>query len=256
MKKIFTLSFTLIITILSFSQNKAAELYNLGNTNFKLGKYDEAILNFTELIALTDKPLIKKTGFINRGLSYDKINKYDLAISDFTIAIELDSTDLASFTDRGLSNMHANNLKKAKEDFNYVIAENTNHKMSEAALYWSARINSHEGNYKEVITNCDDYLKINASDPEIYFIRGTANDMLFNSKEAILDYDSAIAISSDYYQALANRGVAKINLLRKNGKIKLSEEEKKSACEDLNRAKELGDDSVDDLIYVHCNSKK
>ena len=29
----------------------------------------------------------------------------------------------------------------------------------------------------------------------------------------------------------------------------------KEACADLKRAKQLGDDTVDDMIFIHCTSK-
>ena len=115
-KYFFTL-FTVLVSLLSFSQNnKATELYITGNSNFKAGKFREAITNYTKLMELVDENTVKKTCYINRGLSRDRIKEYDLAISDFTEAIKLDSTDMASFIDRGLSKMHAGYLEKAKED--------------------------------------------------------------------------------------------------------------------------------------------
>ncbi|RZV57745.1 MAG: tetratricopeptide repeat protein, partial [Flavobacteriaceae bacterium] len=104
-----------------------------------------------------------------------------------------------------------------------------------------------------VINNCDRYFAINAKDPELYFIRGTANDMLGNFEQSIKDYDKAIEIIPNYVQATANRGTAKINLLTGNGNLQPSKRETKSACKDLKKAKELGDNAVDDLIYVYCD---
>uniref|UniRef100_UPI00404A1306 tetratricopeptide repeat protein n=1 Tax=Flavobacterium sp. TaxID=239 RepID=UPI00404A1306 len=239
-----------------FSQNKATELYISGNSNFKSGNFQEAISNYTELMEMMDEKSVRKTCFINRGLSYDRIKKYDLAITDFTEAIKLDSTDMASFIDRGLSLMHDGQLEKAKEDYNYVVVKNNNNGMMEAALYWLARINYAQGNFEEVIKNCDRYFTINAKDPELHFIRGTANDMLQNFEQSIIDYSKAIELNPNYVESFANRGTAKINLLTGNGNIQPSKKETKSACEDLEKAKELGDKSVDDLIYVYCDKKE
>jgi len=185
----------------------------------------------------------------------DLAKKYDLAISDFTEAIKLDSTDMASFIDRGLSLMHAGNLEKAKQDYNYVVYKNNNNRMMVAALYWLARINYSQGKFKEVIENCNRYFIIDAKDPELYFIRGTANDMLRNFEQSIIDYSKAIELNPNYVESIANRGTAKINLLTGNGNLQQSKKETKSACKDLKKAKELGDNAVDDLIYVYCNRK-
>jgi len=127
--------------------------------------------------------------------------------------------------------------------------------MMEAALYWLARIHYSQGKFKEVLKNCDRYFTINAKDPELYFIRGTANDMLGNYKQSIKDYGNAIKIKPNYFQALANRGTAKINLLTGNGNFQPSKKETKSACKDLKKAKELGDNAVDDLIFIYCDRK-
>ncbi|MBT8267156.1 MAG: tetratricopeptide repeat protein [Flavobacteriaceae bacterium] len=253
MKQTVILLIGILVSTTTFSQNKANELYTSGNANFNSGNFEEAISDYTELMELVNQKTVRKTCFINRGLSYDRIKKYDLAISDFTEAIKLDSTDMASFIDRGLSLMHAGQLEKAKEDYKYVVVKNNNNGMMEAALYWLARINYSQGNFKDVINNCDRYFAINAKDPELYFIRGTANDMLGNFEQSIKDYDKAIEIIPNYVQATANRGTAKINLLTGNGNLQPSKRETKSACKDLKKAKELGDNAVDDLIYVYCD---
>lgn len=143
----------------SISQNKATELYTSGNSNFKSVNFQEAISNYTELMEMADENTVRKTCFINRALSYDRIKKYDLAISDFTEAIKLDSADMASFIDRGLSEMHAGDLEKAKEDFNYVVVKNNNNRMMETSFYWLARINYSQGKFEDVIKNCDRYLQ-------------------------------------------------------------------------------------------------
>jgi len=256
MKKVNQIKLTVIFLLLAISvnaQNDPIALYKEGNSNFQSGNFEKAIANYTELMKIVDTKTVQKTCYINRGLSYDRLQKYDLAIADFTEAIKLDSTDMASFIDRGLSKMHAGDIEKAKEDYNYVVTNNSNPKMMQSALYWLARIHYAQGKFKEAIQNCDQYFVINSKDPELYFIRGTVNDMLRNFKQSIKDYSKAIEIKSNYFQAYANRGTAKMNLLTGNGNLQPSKKETKSACKDLKKAKELGDNSVDDLIFIYCD---
>ncbi|MDC8003904.1 hypothetical protein POV27_07560 [Aureisphaera galaxeae] len=245
----------LLLSVAAMSQTNPQELYEAGNLNFKSGNFEKAIENYTELMNMVDEKSVQKTCYINRGLSYDRMKLYDLAITDFTEAIKLDSTDMASFIDRGLSRMHAGYLDKAKQDYNYVVYKNNDKRMLEAALYWLARIHYAEGAFEKVIQNCDQYFRINPNDPELYFIRGTANDMLRNFQQSISDYDKAIEIKPNYVQAIANRGTAKINLLTGSGNLQPTKKETKDACRDLKKAKEFGDSSVDDLIFVYCDRK-
>lgn len=245
-----------LITILAVGQSNPMDLYHTGNSNFKSGNFEKAVENYTELMEIMKEPIVQKTCYINRGLSYDRLKKYDLAIADFTIAIKMDSTDMASFIDRGLSNMHAGNFEKAMVDFNHVIRLKTNQRMTENAIYWKAQIHYSQQKFEETIADCDHYFLVNPNDPELYFIRGSANGMLRNFKESIKDYDKAIELNQNYIQAIANRGTTKINLLTLNGNLQPSKKETRSACKDLKRAKELGDNSVDDLIYVYCDKKR
>jgi hypothetical protein len=76
-----------------------------------------------------------------------------------------------------------------------------------------------------------------------------------DSPGSIKDYDLAILYSPEYKEAYANRGVAKINLLRLKGDIILTKKQTTDACQDLKKAKQLGDNSVDDMLYIHCDGK-
>mgnify|MGYP003423176158 FL=1 len=49
--------------------------------------------------------------------------------------------------------------------------------------------------------------------------------------------------------------MAKINLLSKKGNAIPAKKQTIDACADLKRAKQLGDDTVDDMIFIHCTSK-
>lgn len=246
----------LLCTTFAFAQNKLTELYKTGNAHFNAGNFEKAIENYTDLMKLVEgEPTLEKKCYINRGLSYDRLQKYDLAITDFTEAIKLDSTDMASFIDRGLSKMHAGYLEKAKEDYQYVITKNDNVAMTETALYWLARIHYSETKYKKAIKNCDDYIKINSKDSEVYFMRGTANDMLQAYEESIKDYTKVIELQPTIKEAYANRGTAKINMLTTRGTLTPTKKQTKDACKDLRKAFKLGDAAVEDLIFVYCGGK-
>ena len=79
--------------------------------------------------------------------------------------------------------------------------------------------------------------------------------MLMDAAGSIYDYTRAIHYKPNYMEAYANRGVAKINLLSKKGNTIPAKKQTIDACADLKRAKQLGDDTVDDMIFIHCTSK-
>ncbi|SMP00870.1 Tetratricopeptide repeat-containing protein [Muriicola jejuensis] len=229
-------------------------LYQQGNSYYNANKFEKAIPLYTRFIEATDEPRIIKRGLINRGLTYSKMKEYDKAIADFTEAIRIDSTDMASFVDRGLAFFQAQRYEEATLDFKYVMAKGSDKKMSENSLYWLALINYQQGNPESTIAFCDQFLNSNPSDAEVIFLRASAYSLTDNLELAINDYSRIIKDYPKAYQAYANRGVAKINLLTSKGNLTPSRKETKSACEDLRKAKELGDNSVDDMLYIYCET--
>lgn len=109
---------------------------------------------------------------------------------------------------------------------------------------------------KEAIKLYTKAIKINPTVDQVYFNRGTQYGNTFDFENAILDYNKSIELNPDYKEAYANRGNAKINTYTSKGNIKPTPEQTKSACEDFHKAKELGDNSVDDMIFVYCKEKE
>lgn len=119
-----------------------------------------------------------------------------------------------------------------------------------------AKIN--QGKFEDAIKLLNKAVEVNPTVADAYFNRGYCKASLMKFKEAILDYDKTIELSPNKFQAYGNRGNAKINMLTANGNTKPTSEETQSACEDLNKAKQLGDTSIstNDLIFIYCNGKK
>ncbi len=118
-----------------------------------------------------------------------------------------------------------------------------------------------KGEFKEAIEVYDRAVLSNPTVSKVYYNRGACKSNSLDFEGAIKDYDTALEINPEYKEAYRNRGIAKINLLKaakSNPKDKLTAEESKSACEDFNKASQLGDKSVDneDMLYLYCKKKK
>jgi tetratricopeptide (TPR) repeat protein len=195
---------------------------------------------------------VKKFSFIYRGLAKNGLNDFQGAVADFTKAIDTDPNDLGTYIDRGQAEIYANDFAAAIKDFEFVLSNDSVGRHGQNALYYMAKISRHENEFALSITYYDRLLALTPNDAELYFERGASKDMIMDSQGSIKDYDKAIELKPDYMEAYANRGVAKINLLRKKGPITLTKEQTNDPCADLKRAKQLGDNAVDDMIFVHC----
>ncbi len=256
MKRIISLIIIVLTISLTYGQEglvNLEDIFQKAVSQHKSGNYLDAIENYSKLLEFDIDKEIKRQVLIKRGLAYNGDKNYDYAIIDFTESIKLDSTDMASFIDRGLAYYNKRELDSAEIDFNYVREKNENIRMYENATYWLTKIEFNRKDYKKAIEYCDELIKNNKNDAEFYFLRGTAYSNSLKYKKAINDYDEALKINPNYVQSLTNRGVAKINLLTTNGNLKPKKKETKSACEDLQKAYELGDTlNTEDLIFIYC----
>jgi len=107
---------------------------------------------------------------------------------------------------------------------------------------------------KEAIELYDKAIELNPTVAYVYFVRGTAYSNTFDYNKAIEDYNKALSINSEYKEVYVNRANAKINQYTSKGNLDPTPEQTQSACEDLHKAKELGENSIttEDLIYLYC----
>jgi tetratricopeptide (TPR) repeat protein len=217
--------------------------------------YKKAVETFSDVLKKATDDKLKKFCYIYRAFSYNGLGDYKNSIPDLDKAIDLDPTDLASYTDRGKTKGYSDDLDGAKKDFVFILTKDSISEQGQAALYYLAKIEYQQGKFDESIKYYDKIISLTPNDPELYFNRGAAKGMLMNSEGSIKDYDKAIELKPDYMEAYANRGVAKINLLTTKGNIQPTKEQTSDGCADLKKAKQLGDKSVDDMIFIYCNKK-
>lgn len=218
-------------------------------------KYQNSAELFTEILDKATDDRLLKYSYLYRAFSYSGLGEYEKAIADLDKAIELDPTDLASYTDRGKVKIKLNDLQSAKNDFEFILTIDSIGEQGEAALYYLGDIAYQLGQYEESITYYDKLIILAPKDYEAFFNRAVDKGLIMDFEGAILDYSHAIKIKPDYSEAYANRGVVKINMLTAKGNIHPTLEQTEDGCTDLLKAKKMGDQTVEDLILIYCNKK-
>lgn len=253
-KFIITIIIGLTVQI-SYGQVELKNDFDNAKGLLKSENYRKAVDAFSNILKKATDDKLKKFCFIYRAFSYNGLNDFKNAISDLDKAIELDPDDLASYTDRGKTKAYVKDLDGAKKDFLFLLTKDSTGGQAEAAFYYLGKIAYSEGLFEQSIKYYDKLIVLAPKDSEAYFNRASAKGMLMDVAGSIKDYDEAIEINPDYMEAYANRGVAKINILTSKGNIQPTKEQTSDGCADLKKAKQLGDKSVDDLIFIYCEKK-
>ena len=257
MPKFFLSALIFFICSMGYGQADQEKVFDNAVGFYKKGMYEEAVKTFSEIIPKAKDTKLKKFCYIYRALSRNQLGDFKNSIADLNIAIAIDPNDLATYIDRGEAEGYAENIDAAEKDFKYVLSKDSTSRLGQGALYYLGLIAYQKHQIKEAIQFYNKLIKLKPDDAEAYFNRGAAKGMLIpmDVESSIRDYDMAIKLKPDYVQAYANRGVAKINLLTTKGTPQPTKEQTTDACIDLKKAKEMGDTTVDDMIYAYCDKK-
>lgn len=237
-------------------QEEAQKAFSEGVRFLKAEKFVEAERNFSIAISKGQTKDGLKMSYIYKAFALNGQSKFDSAIACFDKAIEIDSLDPASYTDRAKIFSYKKEYNKAINDFNKVLELDSVGKQAEASYYYLGRIKMLQGKNEEAIKYFDKLLELVPTDAEGYFLRGTAKSNIMDIDGSIKDFDLAIKFNANYMEAYANRGVQKINKIPVNEKIGKIIDCLKDPCSDLLKAKKMGDRSVDDMIFLYCKKCK
>ncbi len=246
----------LLTTTFVKGQEEAQKAFSEGVRLLKAEKFADAERNFSLAISKGETKNGLKMSYIYKAFALNGQNKYDDAISCFDKAIEMDSLDPATYTDRAKTFSYKKDYNKAINDFNKVLEFDTTAKQAETAYYYLGRIKMLQGKNEEAIKYFDKLLMLVPTDAEGYFLRGTAKSNIRDIDGSIKDFDLAIKYNANYMEAYANRGVQKINKIPVIEKIGKNIDCFEDPCSDLLKAQKLGDRSVNDMIYLYCKKCK
>ncbi|RYD81773.1 MAG: tetratricopeptide repeat protein, partial [Sphingobacteriales bacterium] len=132
--------------------------------------------------------------------------------------------------------------------------------------------------YKGAIDDYDKAIKADKNNKDAYFNRGSCKLALKDFKFATADFSKTIELDPNYIKAYYSRATVSIsqekyvdalpdldkvitlnpampNALTLRGQIRAQTGNKKGACEDFNKAKEIGDKAADKYLNQFCGNK-
>jgi len=211
------------VEMVKLKQEEEAKAYkNQGDTNSKLSKYNEAIINYTKAIALDPKYTV---AYNSRGLAYYELEKYEEAFADYTTAIGIDPKFSDIYINRGLANSKLSKNTEALAD--YLKAIQLDPKCA-AAYKNRALVYININKHTEAIADCDKAIELDPKYMAAYNNRGIAYSRLNMFQESIADYNKAIELDPKIAKPYSGRGIV-------NSKLNKSSE----AIADFTKAIEL-----------------
>ena len=191
--------------VIGRAPNDATAYYNRGTANYHLGQHETAINDFDQTIQMNPN---HARAHNNRGLANNNLGEYETAIVDFSKAIRLEPSNEHFYCHRGLANNNLGEYETAIADFSEAIRLNPD----EAHFYYNRGLaNFHLGQHEAAI---DDYDEAHQS--PYYALK----QYLERYESAIDDYDQTIRLSPDYAEAYYHRGLAKQSLEQYEAAIK------------------------------------
>lgn len=236
MKKLLIL---LLLPSFALAQEGANSHFKEGVLLFKTNKPYEAIQELSSALEM-DENLAGAHYY--RGLSKKMVNDLNGAIQDLNIAGNKDPLNVNILIRRAEMKAELNDLNGCISDAEMVLRYTPEGRPAIHALYLIGKAQYSAGMHAEAAKTYSRIIELDPKDAEAYFNRGTAKGMQEDHVGSIADYDQAIALDPEFATAFGNRGVAKVIM-----------EDKSNACPDLIKAKQLGDDSIDQMLVIYCD---
>lgn len=212
---------------------------NRGLTFIELKDYKNAISDFNEALTFGSENSIL---YFNRGYTNALAGNYDNAIDDYTKSIQLDSTVAKTFVNRGDLWADAGESQKAIFDFNAAVSLNEE---DELAYFNRAKEFVKIGKFEQAIADYSKAITLNPNNIEYYFLRGELKVGVGEFLSAAADYTKIISLEPNNGNAYYNRGISYANINLKD-----------NACDDFDRAAELGFFEAYEVINKYCKKEE
>ncbi len=117
---------------IKLSHDDPEAFYNRGRTRATLSKHEEAIADYSEAIRLGLDDV--SSAYNNRGYANTELDKHEEAINDFSEAIKLDTDLVNAYIGRGVANTNLGKYDEAKADFSKALDLEPGNKLAKQAI--------------------------------------------------------------------------------------------------------------------------
>jgi len=237
--------------VIKINNQNVGAIFNRAGTKFVLNDYRAALLDYDKFIQI--KPLDVKA-YLNRGITKEKLNDYTGAIADYSEAIRLNPKDSDAFYNRATARIFIKDYFEAIQDYNQVIKLNPKH---DDAYYNRGNAKIQINDFKGAINDYDVAISLNPQKTRFFENRALAKFRVNNFEGAISDYNEVIALSlkmgEAYFSKIHDFHYTKMDDAYYNkGLCELWLQRMKEACEDLRKAKELGNGLANEVLEEFC----
>jgi tetratricopeptide (TPR) repeat protein len=225
----------LIILILSglffACQQKKAQTDNNGNANLK----DQTSERLVELNNLLERNPGNAKLYSERAAIYNESENYNEALKDALASIEIDSTRSDFYVTLSDAYLGLGKLQPTLQSLDKAIALNPKNIQATIKL---AEINIIFRDYKKALAYIDDVIKLDELEPKSYFLRGVIFLETHDTSRSILNFQKAIDVDQDYYDAHLQLGML------------YAEKKNKLAIDYFNNALNIKPENVDVSYYL------
>jgi len=220
---------------------------NLGDTKMQLGDWTGAKSEFDDGI-YTDSVVAGTEAYFLRAFANQQLKNYLAAFSDYNKAIisnpnNTGDKNTQSYTNCGVINNILNDYSSAIKNFDKALLLNPNYG---DAYSYRAFSKFQLGNFKDAIVDYDKAIALTANEKnaENYTNKGIAENNLKDYTTAVTDFDKALAIDVNYANAYTNRGCSKFYLKDYQG-----------ALDDYKKVNQLNPGDVNAIKNIEITSK-
>lgn len=212
-----------------------ALLCNLGTVQRRQGKKEEAVVSYTAALARHPRSL---TILENRASLYTELGENDKAINDYNALLVIEPEDQEALYCRGLLYLAKKQYTSAEADFDKILS--LNEKSVRSRLGY-AILEKTRGNYEESEKIYNYLIGEMPRDWILYEGRADLYFLMGKNSRAMADLNKLFVETTP---------TASLYILR--SKVKIAQYEKAAALKDLEKAKEMGYDSVivDELMRM------
>jgi len=199
-------------------------------------KYEDVLVAIDEQ-TISNLPLANRfEAYFTRGSAFYMVDNYTQAIHELTQSLKYDPENVEAWKLKAECNIRSGNMNEALTDLNNAISINSNY----AQLYSTrGKVCFVLNNYTEAERDFSKAVELAPDQPQYYFELSGMKIQKEEYQDAIILLDKCIELAPDFSTAYYLRGKCKQYIFR-------------DPCEDVKKAKELGDPDADAFIQANC----